>query len=94
MSLWTSLRDAGRLIAKFRDVEERQASLERLVRAHELEWLDAHDKLLKLYQRQTARIRAGTEALAEEQPSVTDVRAAREQRKAELRRRRMHGVQT
>jgi phage tail protein X len=81
-SFWGYFDLAGRLDA----YAEELGRLRAVVAEHEAEWVSQYDKLLKLHQRAVARTRSATEAVLQEQPSVTDIKADRAVLKAELRR--------
>lgn len=86
--VWRSFWHYWDLASRLDDVEAAQERLEARVREHELAWTSEVDKLSKLNQRATQRLVSATAALAETQPTVTDVRASREARKAEILARR------
>ena len=73
------------------DLVARVEQLEDDFRDIELDWIDQVDKLTKLHRRAVKRVADGTAALAEEAPTITDVRANRRQRLIELRNRRADG---
>lgn len=73
------------------DLVARVEQLEADFRDIELSWIDQVDKLTKLHRRAVKRVADGTQALAEEAPTITDVRATRRARLMELRTRRANG---
>lgn len=93
--LWGALTGYVDLAGRLDDVEDELERIRGRMREHELEWTNEVDKLTKLYQRQTARLRSATESLEASQPALTDVRAARAARKAAiLARRGVNGSNT
>lgn len=90
--LWRTFRSVLDHSLRLTDLEAEMERLRELVEAHELAWTEQYDKLVRLYQRNTARLRSAAAALEEQTPpSVTDIRAQRALRKAELRQRRTYG---
>jgi len=79
------------VLARLDDIQRQMRGLEYRVEENELEVSSQVDKLVQLHKRQTKRIADGTAAIAEQAPTVTDVRAHRAQRKAQLRER-MRGL--
>jgi len=78
------------LLGRIEELEHDFEALRERMVEHEVQWVNQVDKLLTIHKRTNKRIQDGTAALAEDAPSVGDVKLNRAARLAALRTR-THG---